>query len=213
METLEQKIAKRLLQINAIKFNPANPYQWTSGWNSPIYCDNRKILSYPDLRSQVRDGFVQLINEYYSKPDVIAGVATGSIAIAALTAEKLELPFVYVRSSPKKHGLKNLIEGVIKPNQKVVVIEDLISTGMSSLNAVKALREQDIKIMGMGAIFSYNFDIATKNFDEYNCPLKTLTNYNNLIRTAVAEGYIKESDLAELEQWRKDPANWKKEKK
>lgn len=212
METLEQKLAKRLLQINAIKFNPANPYRWTSGWNSPIYCDNRKILSYPDLRSHVRDGFVQLINEYYPNPEVIAGVATGSIAIAALTAEKLGLPFVYVRSSQKKHGLKNLIEGVIKSNQKVVVIEDLISTGMSSLNAVKALREQDVKIMGMGAIFSYNFDISSKNFKEYNCPLQTLTNYNNLIKIAVAEGYIKESDLAELEEWRKDPANWKKHK-
>ncbi|MFO8235415.1 MAG: orotate phosphoribosyltransferase [Bacteroidales bacterium] len=210
MESLEYKIAKRLLQINAIKFNPANPYQWTSGWNSPIYCDNRKILSYPELRNLVKDGFVELIKKFYVIPDVIAGVATGSIAIAVLTAEKLELPFVYVRLSPKKHGLQNRIEGVIKPNQTIVVIEDLVSTGRSSLNAVKTLREQNVQILGMGAIFSYGFDIAAKNFEEYNCPLHTLTDYNKLIKIAVQEGYIKEKHLAELEEWRKDPAHWKK---
>jgi orotate phosphoribosyltransferase len=210
METLEYKIAKKLLQINAIKFNPANPFLWSSGWNSPIYCDNRKILSYPELRNLVKNAFINLISEKYGRPDVIAGVATGAIAIGAIVAESLDLPFVYIRSSAKKHGLQNKIEGDIEKGESVVVIEDLVSTGKSSLDAVQALRDEQAHVLGMGAIFSYGFDVARKNFENQNCTLHTLTNYNFLLQVAVDEGYLEESELESLEQWRKDPANWKK---
>ncbi len=210
METLEHKIVKKLLQINAIKFNPANPFLWSSGWNSPIYCDNRKILSYTETRNLVKNAFIQLIKEYYGNPDVIAGVATGAIAMGAIIAESLDLPFVYVRPTPKKHGLQNQVEGELEKGQSVVVIEDLVSTGKSSLHAVKTLRENGARILGMGAIFTYGFDIAQQNFEEHNCELKTLTNYQYLIKIAIEENYLNAIHLEELENWRKDPANWKK---
>ena len=210
METLEHKIAKSLLQINAIKFNPANPFLWSSGWKSPIYCDNRRILSYPEIRNLVKNTFVQKISNMYENPDVIAAVATGAIAIGAVTADALGLPLVYVRPAPKKHGLQNKVEGEIHKGQTVVVIEDLVSTGRSSLNAVKALKDSGAQVLGMEAIFSYGFDIARKNFEDENCTLHTLTTYNNLIKIAVEEGYLQENDLESLEEWRRDPSNWKK---
>ncbi len=208
MEKFERKIAKSLLQINAIKFNPANPFLWSSGWKSPIYCDNRKILSFPSIRDEVRKNFVKSIEKNYKQPDVIAGVATGAIALGALTADAMELPFVYVRSSAKKHGLENKVEGVIKPGQSVVVIEDLVSTGRSSLNAVQALREAGGKVTGMGAIFSYGFSHAQENFKKNDCPLFTLTNYSTLIKVAIEEGFLDEKYTQTLQEWRKEPETW-----
>jgi orotate phosphoribosyltransferase len=208
MENLEPEIANNLLQINAIKFNPANPFRWSSGWRSPIYCDNRKALSYPHIRNSIKQGFVELIKKHYAMPDVIAGVATGAIAIGALTADALNLPFVYVRSSPKSHGLQNMIEGDLEKDQKVVVIEDLVSTGNSSLNAVKALRNQGAKVLGMGAIFSYGFDLARDNFEKHDCPLYTLCDYHTLIEVAINKGYLQKSHQEQLEEWRKNPSDW-----
>ncbi|NOQ26033.1 MAG: orotate phosphoribosyltransferase [Bacteroidales bacterium] len=210
MENLEIKIAKSLLQIKAIKLQPANPFTWASGWNSPIYCDNRKTLSYPDIRNEIRDGFVDIIKEKYGTPDVIAGVATGAIAIGMLVADAMNLPFIYVRPKPKEHGLGNMIEGEIPVGKKVLVVEDLISTGKSSLNAVEALRKADIEVLGMVAIFTYGFQISEQNFKEANVNLTTLSNYNELIKIALDSGYVKESDLETLQQWRVDPANWNK---
>jgi orotate phosphoribosyltransferase len=210
METLDQKIAKQLLQINAIKFNPANPFLWSSGWKSPIYCDNRKILSYPKIRDLVKESFTNLVKEKYGTPDVIAGVATGAIAIGSLVADSLQLPFVYVRPAPKKHGLQNKVEGELHKGQSVVVIEDLVSTGKSSLNAVQALKDSETNVLGMGAIFSYGFDLASRNFNENNCKLFTLTNYQTLINVAVEQGSLDKNDIDSLENWRKDPSNWKK---
>lgn len=208
MENINQQIAAQLLQINAIKFNPANPFQWTSGWKSPIYCDNRKTLSFPDLRRQIRDAFVELIQGVYGKPDVIAGVATGAIAMGALTAEALDLPFVYVRSSQKKHGLHNTIEGYLEKDQQVVVVEDLVSTGKSSLMAVDALREQQARVMGMVAIFTYGFETARRNFEQKKCPLHTLSDYSSMLEVAFNMGYLKQEHMKDLEQWRRDPSNW-----
>ncbi|MBS3770731.1 MAG: orotate phosphoribosyltransferase [Bacteroidales bacterium] len=208
MENLEQKIANNLLQINAIKFNPANPFRWSSGWKSPIYCDNRKSLSYPPIRDSIKNGFVELVKNHYGIPDVIAGVATGAIAIGALTADALNLPFVYVRSSPKNHGLQNMVEGDLEEDQKVVVIEDLISTGNSSLNAVKALRNSGANVLGMGAIFSYEFELAKKNFEESDCPLATLCGYHTLIEVAIRKGYLQKKEREQLENWRKNPSEW-----
>ena len=210
MENLEIKIAKSLLQIKAIKLQPANPFTWASGWNSPIYCDNRKTLSYPDIRNEIRDGFVDIIKEKYGTPDVIAGVATGAIAIGMLVADAMNLPFIYVRPKPKEHGLGNMIEGEVPIGKKVLVVEDLISTGKSSLNAVEALRKADIEVLGMVAIFTYGFQIAEQNFKEANVNLNTLSNYNELIKIALDSDYVKESDLETLQQWRVDPANWNK---
>ena len=204
------KIAKSLLQIKAIKLQPANPFTWASGWNSPIYCDNRKTLSYPDIRNEIKDGFVKVIKEKYGTPDVIAGVATGAIAIGMLVAEAMNLPFIYVRPKPKEHGLGNMIEGEVPVGKKVLVIEDLISTGKSSLNAVEALRKANIEVLGMVAIFTYGFQISEQNFTEANVNLTTLSNYNELIKIALDSGYVKESDLETLKQWRVDPANWNK---
>ena len=209
MENFELEIANHLLQINAIKFNPANPFRWSSGWKSPIYCDNRKLLSYPHIRNLIRNGFVELINNHYEKPDVIAGVATGAIAIGALTADALHLPFIYVRSGPKGHGLQNMIEGDLEKNQKVVIIEDLVSTGNSSLNVVKALRESGAQVLGMGAIFSYDFDLAKRNFEKNGCPLHTLCDYHSLINVAISKGYLQKKDQQQLEEWRKNPSEWK----
>jgi len=209
MENLEQLTAKNLLQINAIIFNPTNPFLWSSGWKSPIYCDNRKTLSYPGIRKFLKESFADSIKKQYPQAETIAGVATGAIAIGALTAEELNLPFVYVRSKSKGHGLENMIEGDLKQGQKVVVIEDLISTGKSSLNAVNALREAGAEVLGMNAIFSYGFQTATDNFKKADCPVQTLTDYETMIDIAVKEGYLKKEDISSLTEWRKDPANWR----
>ncbi|MBK9283791.1 MAG: orotate phosphoribosyltransferase [Sphingobacteriaceae bacterium] len=202
------KIAEFLLQIKAIKLQPDNPFTWASGWKSPIYCDNRKTLSYPAIRTYIRQQFVNSINSNFAKPDVIAGVATGGIALGALVAQEMNLPFVYVRSEAKKHGLTNMIEGEINSSQSVVVIEDLISTGGSSLKAVEALREKGCDVKGMVAIFTYGFENATENFNKAKCNLKTLTNYDVLIKTALSKNYVSEKDIDSLTNWRIDPANW-----
>lgn len=199
-----------LLQINAIKLNPANPFTWASGWKSPIYCDNRKTLSYPNVRNQICEGFIKLIREKYPNADVIAGVATGAIAIGILVADRLNLPFVYVRSTPKKHGLENLVEGEIKSGQKIVVVEDLISTGLSSLNAVDALRNAGCEVLGMVAIFTYGFTHASENFIKSGVKLDTLSNYNELIELAIDKGIVGKDQLELLKSWRNDPENWGK---
>ncbi|MFW5820628.1 MAG: orotate phosphoribosyltransferase [Bacteroidota bacterium] len=204
------EIARLLLQSNAIKLEPTNPFTWASGWKSPIYCDNRKTLSFPATRNMIRDEFIRLIKREYGIPEVIAGVATGGIAQAALVADRLELPMVYVRSSAKSHGLENLIEGVLEPGQKVVVIEDLISTGGSSLKAVEAIRAAGAEVIGMLAIFSYGFTAAKLNFEEHNCKLFTLSNYESLLETALDDGSINNSQLKVLKEWRMDPEKWGK---
>lgn len=209
-ETLAQDTAEFLLQIKAIKLDAGNPFTWSSGIKSPIYCDNRKILSYPKIRTFVRQEFVKLINEEYGDIDLIAGVATGAIAIGALVAQDLGLPFVYVRSSKKEHGLTNLIEGVAESGQSVVVIEDLVSTGGSSLSAVRALREAGCVVKGMAAIFTYGLETAIENFKKENCPLVTLTNYDQLIKYAHDKTYVKEADLQSLIKWRENPEAWGK---
>lgn len=206
----EAKIAEFLLKIKAIKLQPENPFQWASGWNSPIYCDNRKTLSYPEIRTYIRDCFSNEITKNYSKPDIIAGVATGGIALGALVAQELELPFCYVRAQAKSHGLNNSIEGAIEAGQNVVVIEDLISSGKSSLNAVADLREAGLNVIGMGAIFSYGFNIAEDNFKNANCELFTLTNYSTLLEIALASNYISSTAIIPLEEWRSSPSTWKK---
>jgi orotate phosphoribosyltransferase len=204
------RLAEFLLQIKAIKLNVNQPFTWASGWNSPIYCDNRVTLSYPKIRTFIRQAYSQTIEELYGKVDVIAGVATGGIAQGALVAQELDLPFIYVRTSPKGHGLTNQIEGHFEPGQTVVVIEDLISTGGSSLKAVEALKEAGCNVKGLVAIFSYQFDIAKEHFAEAQCPFATLTNYETLIEKAVETGYIQEKDVEELRDWRLSPSTWKK---
>lgn len=204
----EYKVAEFLLQIKAVKLQPENPFTWASGLKSPIYCDNRKTLSYPKIRTYIRQHFVEKINEHFVKPDVIAGVATGGIAIGALVAQEMGLPFVYVRSEAKKHGLTNMIEGEIEKGQSVVVIEDLISTGGSSLKAVEALREKGCDVKGMVAIFTYGFDEAVQNFKKAKCRLETLTNYNTLISAGLEKEYIIEKDVKSLQEWRINPAKW-----
>ncbi len=203
-----EKTAELLLQINAIKLNPSTPFLWASGWNSPIYCDNRLTLSFPAIRNYIRDEFVHQIEEIYGKPDVIAGVATGAIGIGILVAEVLGLPFVYVRPEQKKHGRQNQVEGFLQKGQNVVVIEDLISTGNSSLLAVEAIREAGANVKGMIAIFSYGFDVAKENFSNANVELNTLSNYENLLNLAVAKQYITEEEQRTLEEWRKNPSEW-----
>lgn len=202
------KVAEFLLQIKAIQLRPAEPFHWASGWKSPIYCDNRKTLSYPKIRTFIRQELVNKITDAYGKPDLIVGVATGGIAQGALVAQELGVAFAYVRSSSKTHGMQNRVEGVVEPGQSVVVIEDLVSTGKSSLEAVQALREAGCKIKGMAAIFSYGFDVATANFTEANCPLITLTDYNTLITQALDSNYIGVDDLESLREWRQNPAEW-----
>jgi len=204
------KVADFLLQIKAVKLQPNNPFQWSSGWNSPIYCDNRKVLSYPKVRTYIRQTFVAAITEKYGMPDMIAGVATGGIAIGALIAEEMGLPFIYVRSSAKAHGMQNQIEGAYEKGQNVVVIEDLISTGGSSIKAIHALREGGLKIKGLAAIFTYGFDVAIKNFQEANCDFITLSNYDFLIEQAVADNYVTAEDVDSLANWKTNPENWKK---
>ena len=208
MEKIAQDIARNLLEIKAIKLNPSNPVIWASGLHSPIYCDNRKTLSYPAVRKLIYESFSKLIEKKYPEVEYIAGVATGAIAHGVLVAEDMNKPFVYVRSAPKSHGLENLIEGDLPAGKKVVVIEDLISTGGSSLAAVDALRKAGADVLGLVAIFSYNFDTAIQNFKAANCSIDTLSNYNILIEQAIASGYVKESDLTTLQQWRKSPDTW-----
>lgn len=204
------KVAEFLLQIKAVRLQPQQPFTWASGWNSPIYCDNRKTLSHPKVRTYIRQQFEKLVQDHFPKPDVIAGVATGAIAHGVLVAEVLGLPFVYVRPEPKKHGLGNLIEGDIQAGQSVVVIEDLISTGGSSLKAVDALREAGCDVKGMGAIFTYRFQNAEDNFAKAGCKLVTLCDYPSLIQQALKSDYISESDLHTLEAWRESPESWGK---
>lgn len=208
METLERLFAEKLLKVKAIKLQPANPFTWASGWKSPIYCDNRKTLSYPSLRNFVKIEIARLILEKFGQVDAIAGVATGAIPQGALVADELNLPFVYVRSKPKDHGLENLIEGELRPGMKVVVIEDLVSTGGSSLKAVEALRKNGCEVIGMVASFTYGFDVAVKAFKEANVELVTLTNYGAVLKAALETSYIAEEDIEVLQAWRQDPSNW-----
>ncbi|VAV85906.1 Orotate phosphoribosyltransferase [hydrothermal vent metagenome] len=203
-----KKTAEVLLQINAIKLSPNKPFTWASGWKSPIYCDNRIVLSFPPIRNYIREKMARHIEKQYGKPDVIAGVATGAIGIGALVAEYLGLPFVYVRPDSKKHGRQNQIEGFIQKGQNVVVVEDLISTGKSSLNAVKALKEANVNVKGMVAIFTYGFDIATKNFEDQNVTIYTLSNYENLLEQALDTQYITTKDLETLSEWNANPSEW-----
>jgi orotate phosphoribosyltransferase len=208
MKTLERLFAEKLLKIKAIKLQPANPFTWASGWKSPFYCDNRKTLSYPSLRNFVKIEICRLILERFGQVDAIAGVATGAIPQGALVAEELNLPFVYVRSTPKDHGLENLIEGELRPGMKVVVVEDLISTGGSSLKAVEAIRRDGCEVIGMIAAFTYGFNVAVKAFKDANVELVTLTNYEAVLEVALRTGYIDEEDIPTLESWRNDPAHW-----
>ncbi|MCF8373295.1 MAG: orotate phosphoribosyltransferase [Bacteroidales bacterium] len=209
MSDTSQHIITMLLDIEAIKLSPEKPFAWASGWNSPIYCDNRKTLSFPKVRNYIKEQFAALILELYPEVEVIAGVATGAIAQGALVADSLELPFVYIRSNPKSHGMENLIEGSIKPGQKVVVIEDLISTGGSSLKAVDALRKAGCEVMGMLAIFSYGFKIAEDNFEMANCEITTLANYSQLIHQALETGLVGQNEEGTLNEWRKSPETWR----
>lgn len=208
METLEKIFAAKLLKVKAIKLQPTNPFTWASGWKSPFYCDNRKTLSYPDLRSFVKIEISRLVAENFADAEAVAGVATGAIPQGALVADVLNLPFVYVRSKPKDHGLENLIEGELRPGMKVVVVEDLISTGGSSLKAVEAIRKNGCEVLGMVAAYTYGFDVARKAFEEANVRLITLTNYEAVVSEAVRIGYIKPEEVDLLNDWRKDPANW-----
>jgi orotate phosphoribosyltransferase len=207
-EETAQKTAELLLQINAIKLQPENPFTWASGWNSPIYCDNRIILSFPEIRNYVKSEIAKGIETLYGKPDVIAGVATGAIGIGALVAQELNLPFVYVRPEAKKHGRQNQIEGQIHKNQRVVVIEDLISTGKSSLNAVRALKEAGADVKGMIAIFSYGFKVAIDNFSSEKVNLHTLSNYDSLLEQALNTNYISTEQLDILSAWNTNPSKW-----
>ena len=208
MGTLEKLFAEKLLKVKAIKLQPANPFTWASGWKSPFYCDNRKTLSYPSLRNFVKLEISRIILEQFGQVDAIAGVATGAIAQGALVAEELALPFVYVRSSPKDHGLENLIEGELRPGMKVVVIEDLISTGGSSLKAVEAIRRDGCEVIGMVAAYTYGFTLAIEAFEKAGVKLVTLTNYEAVLDVALQTGYINEGDVPVLNAWRKDPAHW-----
>ncbi|MCL7754682.1 orotate phosphoribosyltransferase [Polaribacter sp. Z022] len=204
-----KKTAELLLKVKAIKLSPNEPFNWASGWKSPIYCDNRITLSYPPVRVFLKEEIAKIVELEYGKPDVIAGVATGAIAIGILVAQELGVPFIYVRPEPKKHGRKNQIEGHLESGQNVVVIEDLISTGNSSLNAVEALKEAGAVVKGMVAIFSYGFDVADKNFEEKGVSLTTLSNYENLLEQALDSSYITDKELITLNDWRKNPSVWK----
>ena len=205
---IAETIASYLLEIKAVKLSPHTPFTWASGWKSPIYCDNRKTLSYPKIRDFIRDAFVSSIKANVKNIDVVAGVATAGIPQGMLIAQALNLPFVYVRSSNKSHGLENKIEGVVEKGQSAIVIEDLISTGGSSLAVVDALRDAECNVKAMFAIFTYGFPVADEHFQQKQCPLFTLSNYNILIEKALKEGYIKEQHLASLQEWRKAPEKW-----
>ena len=210
MDKLKKNFASKLLKIKAIKLQPNNPFTWASGWKSPFYCDNRKTLSYPDLRNYVKFEIVHTILEEFPEVEAIAGVATGAIPQGALVADALHLPFVYVRSKPKDHGLENLIEGELRPGMKVVVIEDLISTGGSSLKAVEAIRKNACEVIGMVASYTYGFPVAKTAFKEAGVKLVTLTDYEHVVAEALETGYIADDEVELLHEWRKDPANWNK---
>lgn len=210
MDLLKKEFASKLMKVKAIKLQPENPFTWASGWKSPFYCDNRKTLSYPDLRNYVKLELVHAVLENFPEAEAVAGVATGAIAQGALVADELNLPFVYVRSKPKDHGLENLIEGELKPGTKVVVVEDLISTGGSSLKTVEAIRKNCCEVVGMVASYTYGFDVAKKAFEEAGVKLITLTDYDHVVEQAKETGYIKPEHVEVLNEWRKDPANWMK---
>jgi orotate phosphoribosyltransferase len=203
-----QKTAELLLQINAIKLNTENYFNWASGWKSPIYCDNRLVLSFPAIRNYIKEEFAKQIEKQFGKPDVIAGVATGAIGIGILVAEELGLPFVYVRPEAKKHGRKNQVEGFLQKGQNVVVVEDLISTGGSSLLAVEALRNEGANVKGMAAIFTYGFDVSKDNFKKANIDVYTLSDYSTLLNKAIEKQYINEKELESLIEWSKSPSTW-----
>jgi len=211
MKLLEKQVAEKLLRIKAVKLQPRNPFIWASGWKSPIYCDNRKTLSYPPIRTYIKTQIARIILEMYPEVEVIAGVATGAISQGALVADALGLPFIYVRPTPKDHGLENMIEGDLKPRQKVVVIEDLISTGGSSLKAVEAIRNDGSEVLGMIAIFTYGFPVAEEKFKTAKVKLTTLCNYDAVLAEALATKYITQEDIATLQEWRDNPSEWKKD--
>ncbi len=208
MKKVARLLAEKLLRISAIKLQPANPFTWASGWNSPIYTDNRRTLSYPDIRSFIKIELSRLVMENFGDAQAVAGVATGAIAQGALVADELELPYVYVRSTPKDHGLENLIEGDLRPGTKVVVVEDLVSTGKSSLKAVEAIRAAGCEVVGMIALFTYGFPEAERNFADAGVELLTLSDYNAMLEVALETKYINESEVETLKVWRMDPANW-----
>lgn len=210
MDAQKRAFAAKLLSIKAIKLQPNDPFTWASGWKSPFYCDNRKVLSYPGLRTYVKLELVHAVLENFPGAEGVAGVATGAIAQGALVADELNLPFVYVRSKPKDHGMANLIEGEMDKGKKVVVVEDLISTGGSSLKAVDALRKAGYEVVGMVASYTYGFPVASKAFDEAGVKLVTLTDYEHVVSEALETGYIADADVELLHEWRKDPANWRK---
>ena len=203
-----KKTAEVLLHINAIKLNPNSPFTWASGWKSPIYCDNRLVLSYPTIRNYIKSELAKNIENTYGKPDVIAGVATGAIGIGSLVADDMGLPFVYVRPVAKKHGRQNQIEGRLEKGQNVVVVEDLISTGKSSLNAVEALKFHDVNVKGMAAIFTYGFELSKTNFSQKNIDLHTLSNYDVLLEQALDTGFINDKELKVLSKWNNNPSAW-----
>ena len=211
MNSVDKLLAKKLLGVSAVKLQPKNPFTWASGWKSPIYTDNRKTLSFPEVRSFVKVELTRLIKEKFAEFDVIAGVATGAIAQGALIADELNMPYVYIRSAAKDHGMGNLIEGEIKPGQKVVVVEDLISTGGSSLKAVEAVRQAGCEVVGMVAIFTYGFPLAEEKFKEAGVTLYTLSNYNAVLEAAAETGYINSEDIETLKVWRENPSQWMQE--
>ena len=211
MNSVDKLLAKKLLGVSAVKLQPKNPFTWASGWKSPIYTDNRKTLSFPEVRSFVKVELTRLIKEKFEEFDVIAGVATGAIAQGALIADELDMPYVYIRSAAKDHGMGNLIEGEIKAGQKVVVVEDLISTGGSSLKAVEAVRQAGCEVVGMVAIFTYGFPIAEEKFNEAGVTLYTLSNYNAVLEAAAETGYINSEDIETLKVWRENPSQWMQE--
>lgn len=208
MESVERLFALQLLEIKAVLLRPEDPFTWASGWHSPIYCDNRKILSYPEIRSKAAAEMAKRIAAEYPEAEIIAGVATGAIAIGALVADRLGKPFIYVRPKPKDHGTGSQIEGILEKGRKVVVVEDLISTGMSSLAAVAALRNTGACVLGMTAIFTYGFDIASERFREAGVKLDTLSDYTVLVEAVKATGYIKDTDYQVLQEWRRSPETW-----
>lgn len=208
---LAKNIGLRLLEIKAIKLEVENPFTWASGWRSPIYCDNRLTLSYPDLRSTITSGFADIVKEQFADADVIAGVATAGIPQGALLADALGLPFIYVRSAPKGHGMGNMIEGLVSPGKKVVVVEDLVSTGGSSLKAVEALKENDFDVLGMVAIFTYEFEASVKAFKDAGVDLVTLSGYSFMIEEAIGQKYVDASYLDSLKAWRESPNTWKQD--
>ncbi len=207
-KAIAKQTATNLLKIKAVELNNTKPFQWASGWKAPIYCDNRKTLSYPEIRTYLRKQFEEIINREYPETEVIAGVATGGIAMGALIAQALNKPFVYIRNASKGHGLQNRIEGVLQPGQKTVVIEDLVSTGKSSLNAVDALKDSKANVLGMVSIFDYGFQMAVENFENHECDLLSLSDYEHLLEVALQQGYVHDSELAALSEWRLSPEKW-----